>query len=67
MTMSRRDFLTIGEVIHHHLDAADEAGDGGAVMVIDALAVDLAEKFASSTPAFEWATFMSVCGITKPE
>lgn len=63
MTMSRRDLVVIAEAIRHHLDAADDAGDAGAVLVIDALAKDLADRIGGLTLSFDRERFLSACGL----
>jgi hypothetical protein len=65
--MSRRDFVTIAEVLRKHIDEYDGAGDGGAVLVVDEISRDLADRFSRSTPAFERERFLTACGITPQQ
>lgn len=67
MSMSRRDFGTIADAIRHHLDAADDAGDAGVVLAIDALAHDLADRFGNGSLAFDRDRFLTACGITPQQ
>lgn len=66
MAMSRRDFATIAEVLRKHADEYDRAGDGGAVLVVDEIARDLADRFGSGSLAFDRDRFLIGCGITPP-
>lgn len=65
--MTRRDFAGIADTIRHHLHAADDAGDAGSVLVMDALARDLADRFGNASLAFDRDGFLTACGITPPE
>jgi hypothetical protein len=67
MSMARRDFVAIAEVMHHHLDEYDDAGDAGAVLVVDEIARDLADRLGEINGGFNRERFLTACGITPPE
>ncbi len=63
MSMSRKDYVMIAEVIATARDAADDDDAEAELCAIVAVAHELAAAFEADNPAFARNRFLTACGV----